>query len=79
MLPSLIVSDMVLSGGRDGQLKLWALASNNCECIATLALSSDAQGQPQPVQGVAGSARTGFVAAAGDDKIVVWRPVKSDG
>mmetsp|Transcript_73701 Transcript_73701/g.146577 ORF Transcript_73701/g.146577 Transcript_73701/m.146577 type:complete len:82 (-) Transcript_73701:216-461(-) len=65
-----IVSDMILSGGEDGHVRIWSLS--DCECVTTLTLTHD-EARLQPVQGLAASALAGFVAAVGDDKIVVWR------
>ena len=70
-----IVSDMVLSGGQDGHIKIWSL-TEDCECVTTLTLTSKETrlGGLQPVQGIAASSLAGFLAATGDDKIVVFQP-----
>ena len=62
-------SGMLLSGGEDGHVKLWSVATEQGEAIITLA------GKPGvPVQGLAFSALSGFIAVAAGNRLVVWRP-----
>ncbi len=62
-------SGMLLSGGEDGHVKLWALAAADGGDEAVLTLPGKT-----PVQGLAFSSLAGFIAVAAGDTLQVWRP-----
>lgn len=66
-------SGMLLSGGEDGHVKLWSLATDAGEADATEVTTLKGE-IGVPVQGLAFSSLAGFIAVAAGDQLVVWRP-----
>ena len=62
---------VLVSGGGDARVKVWALGDDAGECVATC------EGHSEYVRGVALSASGGFVASVGyPGELIVWRPVR---
>jgi len=71
-----LAADLLISGNRGGQLKLWSLTDEGKHVATLMPFQSEDGDTPPAIQGLAASALDGVIAVAGNDQLVIYRPLQ---